>query len=232
MFKRSRSKYGDTPVPETPYQKAAQVWDERIGSATVSAKNWRLGTFASLGLVALMGCGLIWQSAQATITPYVVEVDENGGVKAIGPVNGQFQPSDAQIAHQLADFIKNVRSVSIDPIVLRDNWMEAYNFATDEAALTLNAYALENDPFAEVGQRSVKVDIKSVVRSSDDSFEIRWRESIFRKGALQGSQTYTASLAVITVAPKDAETLHRNPLGLYVHGLHWSKDLNSTGDSL
>jgi type IV secretion system protein VirB5 len=229
MFKRSRSKFGDTPVPETPYQKAAQVWDDRWGAATVSAKNWRMGAFASLGLVALMGCGLIWQSAQATITPYVVEVNEDGGVKAIGPVNGQFQPSDAQIAHQLADFIKNVRSVSIDPIVLRDNWMDAYNYATDEAAITLNSYALENDPFADVGQRSVKVDIKSVVRSSDDSFEIRWRESLFRKGSLVGAETFTASLNVITVQPKDAETLHRNPLGLYVHGLHWSKDLSSSG---
>jgi type IV secretory pathway TrbF-like protein len=32
----------------TPYQKAAQVWDERIGSARVQAKNWRLIAFGSL----------------------------------------------------------------------------------------------------------------------------------------------------------------------------------------
>jgi len=41
----------------------------------------------------------------------------------------------------------------------------------------------------------------------------------------------TASLSIITKPPTDAETLHRNPLGLYVHGLHWSKDLNATGAS-
>ena len=42
MFKRPSVHYGRTPAPETPYQKAAQVWDERIGSARVQAKNWRL----------------------------------------------------------------------------------------------------------------------------------------------------------------------------------------------
>ncbi|KAF1003178.1 MAG: hypothetical protein GAK28_04874 [Luteibacter sp.] len=38
-FKRPLVRYGDTPQPATPYHAAAQVWDERIGSARVQAKN-------------------------------------------------------------------------------------------------------------------------------------------------------------------------------------------------
>ena len=30
-FKRPQVRYADTPQPATPYQAAAQVWDERIG---------------------------------------------------------------------------------------------------------------------------------------------------------------------------------------------------------
>src|SRR3546814_3308322 len=45
-----RSRYGQTPEPVTPYQKAAQLWDERIGSARVQARNWRLMAFGSLAL--------------------------------------------------------------------------------------------------------------------------------------------------------------------------------------
>jgi type IV secretion system protein VirB5 len=71
------------------------------------------------------------------------------------------------------------------------------------------------------------VDVKSVVRSSVDSFEIRWRETSYRGGAHIGSQTFTASLSIVIQPPTDAETLHRNPLGLYVHGLNWSKDLST-----
>ncbi len=128
------------------------------------------------------------------VTPYVVEVDTNGSVRAIGPATENFIPSDAQITHQLADFISNVRSVSIDPVVLRQNWLEAYSFATDQAAITLNAYATENDPFADIGQRSVTVDVASIVRSSNDSFEIRWRETSYRGGALIGVENFTAVL--------------------------------------
>ena len=45
IFKRAVQRYGQTPQPETPYQKAGQLWDERIGSARVQARNWRLMAF-------------------------------------------------------------------------------------------------------------------------------------------------------------------------------------------
>lgn len=45
MFKRPTIRYGQTPEPATPYQRAAQAWDDRIGSARVQAKNWRLAFF-------------------------------------------------------------------------------------------------------------------------------------------------------------------------------------------
>ncbi len=44
--------YGKTPEPETPYQTAAQVWDDRIGSARVPGQDWRYMAFGSLILSA------------------------------------------------------------------------------------------------------------------------------------------------------------------------------------
>jgi len=225
MWKRSQNKYGQTPVATTPYQKAAQVWDERMGSARVQAQNWRLAALMSLGLCSVLAGGMIWMSSKSRITPYVVEVQENGAVKAVGPALGEFAVSDAQIAHQLAEFIKNTRSISIDPVIIRQNWLRAYDFATDQAAITLNSYASENDPFADVGTRSVTVDVTSIVRASGDSFDIRWRETGYQNGARVSSQNFSAVLSIIIKPPTDPQTLHKNPLGLYVHGLNWSPDL-------
>ncbi|OZA79043.1 MAG: conjugal transfer protein TrbF, partial [Caulobacter sp. 39-67-4] len=73
-FKRSSARYGATPIPETPYQRAGQAWDERLGSARVQAANWRLMALGLLGLSAALTGGLVWQSARGTITPWVVEV--------------------------------------------------------------------------------------------------------------------------------------------------------------
>ena len=57
MFKRSSIRYGRTPQPETPYQRAALVWDERIGTARVQAQSWRYAFFGALGLSAALTGG-------------------------------------------------------------------------------------------------------------------------------------------------------------------------------
>lgn len=230
MFKRPTTTYGDTPEPVTPYQKAAQVWDERIGSARVQARNWRFMAFGCLALAIGLSGGVVWQAGRSTITPYVVEIDTLGQARAVGPAIAAYEPTDAQIAYHLARFIENVRSLSIDPIVVRQNWLRAYDYATDRAANTLNDYARENDPFSRVGQRTVTVEVTSIVRSSDDSFELRWREQSFENGVLADTTRYTAVLSIVLQRPRNEEALRKNPLGIYVHALNWSRDLIS-GDN-
>lgn len=226
MFKRSANRYGDTPEPETPFQRAGQVWDERIGSARVQAKNWRLIAFGCLVLATGLASGLVWQSARSRITPYVVEVDKLGEVRSVAPAAEAYQPTDAEIAHHLARFIGDVRSLSIDPVVVRQDWLEAYDYVTDRGAKILNQFARTNDPFKAVGKRSVSVEVTSVVRASDSSFQVKWTEQTYEEGTLIRTEHWTAILTIVIQQPRDIATLRKNPLGIYVHGLDWSRELN------
>ncbi len=227
MFKRAQNKYGDTPPAETPYQRARQVWDDRIGSARVQAMNWRLMALSCLGLSAFLAAGLVWQSAQGRITPYVVEVDKFGSVQAIAPAATAYNPTDAEIAATVSRFIVDVRSLSIDPIVVRKNWLDAYDFVTDRAAETLNAFARASDPFKAVGRRSVSVEVTSVVRASDTSFQVKWTERKFENAHAAKLERWTGILTIIIRQPVSLEVLRKNPLGIYVHGLDWSRELNA-----
>jgi type IV secretion system protein TrbF len=227
LFKRSHLHYGHTESPVTPYQKAAQVWDERLGSARVQARNWRLLAFGCLGLVGGLSLQLAVLSTTSRVTPYVVEVERGGAIRAVAPAVESYEPSDAQITAELARFIEHVRGVSIDPVVVKQSWLKAYDYATDRAAQTLNDYARENDPFAKIGQRSVSVEITSVVRASPTSFQLRWREKAFENGSLAGTQSFTGVLTIVSKPPRDAATLRANPLGIYINAINWSRELES-----
>jgi len=225
MFRRTIQRYGDTPEPVTPYQKAAQAWDDRIGGARVQAKNWRLMAFGSFALSFLLAGGVIWQSLQSRVVPYVVEVNKLGGVEAVGPAIQHYQPNDAQIAYFLARFVSDVRSLSTDPVVVRNNWLEAYDYATDHGAVFLNDYAQKNDPFKSIGEQTTSVQVTSVVRVSDASFQVKWTEEHFDHDALAATEHWTAILSVVTKPPANTDVLRKNPLGLYVNGINWSRDL-------
>ena len=229
-FKRSTLRYGETPAPATPYQRAAQVWDERIGSARVQAHNWRLMALGSLGLSLVLAIILLWIGRSASTIPYIVEVDPKGGARAVGPASEVYRPRDAQIAFHLARFVDNVRSLSIDPVVVKQNWLKAYDFVTDRAAVTLNEYARDNDPFAKVGRETVGVEVTSVVRASDTSFQVRWLERVFEGGALKDTKRLTGLFSIVMTPPRTVEAVRKNPLGIYVHTFNWSQDV-SAGDS-
>ncbi len=225
MFRRPTVRYGAMPEAETPYQRAGQVWDERIGSARVQAENWRLACFGALALSFTLAGGLVWQSARGTVTPWVVQVDKLGHAEAVAPAVADYRPTDPQIAWHLAHFIEEVRSIPADPVVLRQNWLEAYNYVTDKGALALNDYARINDPFSKIGKNQVAVDVSSVIRASTDSFRVEWVERHYVDDSLAATERWSAILTIVVQTPTDADRLKKNPLGVYVHALNWSKEL-------
>ena len=225
IFKRSVQRYGQTPEPVTPYQRAGQIWDDRIGSARVQARNWRLAAFGTLGITAIMSSALVWQSVQSRVTPYVVEVDRLGEAQAVSPAEAGYRPTEPQIAWHLARFVENVRSVSLDPVLMRRNWLVAYDFVTKRGAVTLGDYARTANPFASLGEKTVSVQVTSVVRASDQSYQVKWTETAFDRGAQTVISHWTGILSVKMIPPDTADSLRKNPLGLYVDAIDWSREL-------
>ncbi|QEW20341.1 conjugal transfer protein TrbF [Marinibacterium anthonyi] len=226
LFRRSATHYGKTPQPETPYQKAAQVWDERIGSARVQARNWRYMAFGSLILAAGFAGALVWQSARGTVVPWVVQVDALGEAQAVAPASADYEPTDPQIAFHLGRFIEQVRSIPADPIIVRQNWLRAYEFTTDRGAAALNDFARANDPFTRVGRQQIAVEVSSVIRASPGSFRVAWTERHYENGQLSTTERWTAILTVVIQTPRSAERLRANPLGIYINAISWSREMS------
>ena len=229
-FRRALQRYGRTPEPETPYQRAGQLWDERIGSARAQAKNWRLMAFGGLFLTTGLSGALVWQSMQSRVVPYVVEVDALGQAQAVAPAAKDYRPTDPQIAWFLGRFITGVRARSLDPVLMRENWLSAYDFATERASLFLGEYARTSNPFADVGRKTVSVQVTSVVRASDTSFQVKWTEQQYERGSLASTSRWTAMLTVKVKPPRSADVLRKNPLGLYVDAIDWSRELETPQD--
>ena len=226
IFKRPSTHYGKSPEPETPYQKAAQAWDERIGSARVQAKNWRLAFFGALALSGGLAGGLVWQAARGHIVPWVVQVDRLGEAQAVAPAEAGYRPTDPQVAFHLARFIEQVRAIPADAIIVRQNWLRAYEWTTDRGAAALNDYARSNDPFTKVGRQQVAVEVSSVIRASNDSFRVAWTERHYENGQLSTTERWTAILTIVIQTPRDSERLRANPLGIYVNAISWSREMS------
>jgi len=192
-----------TASPEaTPYQRAGQVWDDRMGLSIAHARNWRRIALANLALAAFLGAGWWVQADRAVVRPFVVEVSDWGQTQRITALDGRYAPTEAQTGYALAQWIRDVRSKSIDPIVIRQNWLRAYDLLTPKASAFLNDWA----------------------QASERTFDLQWRETRFVNGRQAGAERWRALITVAHQPPRNEAELMRNPLGLKIEDVSWTPD--------
>ena len=132
------------------YLAARREWNERYGDYIAQANNWRLIAIAALGVAAVAVAGNVWQSSQSRVQPFVVEVDKLGDALAIQRADVAAPIPVGVIRAQLARYIQNVRTVSIDVQAERAFITEAY------AMVDKNSGAPDVSERAFRGKRSVQ----------------------------------------------------------------------------
>ena len=63
------------------------------------------------------------------------------------------------------------------------------------------------------------------MRASDTSFQVKWIETAYERGAPAGIAHWTAILTLVMAPPSSADELRKNPLGIYVDAIDWSREL-------
>ncbi|OYW82937.1 MAG: conjugal transfer protein TrbF, partial [Sphingobium sp. 32-64-5] len=93
-----------------------------------------------------MAAGVLVLALRPAAVPFVIEANETGEARLVGPATSAYAPSDAQLSWHLARFIEMIRGLPSDAIVVRQNWLRAYDWTTQGGAQVLNAMAKEDDP--------------------------------------------------------------------------------------
>jgi len=226
MFKKQTHSYSSQGAPHSPFAKAAQVWDERIGSARVQAKNWRIMAFGALALSGTLGIGLLYQSSRTRVEAFIAQVDPQGRIGGEVQLSDRgYTPTTAQVAFHVAELVRKVRSRPADPVVLKQNWEEAYRYLAGDAVTTMSEYGSHaglSDPSKQ--DTTIAVEVISVLQRSDASYQVRWRETHYDHGS-QSSVTYWTGLFTTTIKPPaTARAMFQNPLGVYVTSFTWSQE--------
>lgn len=209
---------------DTPYHRAQQEWDARMGSAVLSARSWRNIAFVCAGLSGLLAASLTMVALQKRTFVYVAQSADDGQITQVRALNGNWTPTEAQVAYHLGRFVRLVRALPTDGVVLRQNWLEAYKFLTPKAAAHLSEIARADDPFASLGLVGRTVQIRSIIARSDKSWEVRWVENATDALRPLDGEIYSGVFSVTVQPPKSQAEVADNPLGLLISDFSWSRE--------
>ena len=209
---------------ETPYLRAAQQWDHRIGDARAQARNWRLMAFSSIAIAGIFAAGFTYEASRVKIAAFYVPVSEIGRPGHVEPVGNVYTPSNAAIIYFLSDWTRTMFAKPTDPIVAREDLLKDFSVLRGTAATTMNQWASANDPMKDLGHVARTVTINAVLQRSDQSWQVDWTESTFTEGSKSNDVKYTGLFTVETVPPTNQSELLANPLGLHITAINWSRE--------
>ena len=227
-YPNNNTSYGKgTEPPANPYVHAAAVWDERIGSARVQARNWRYIAFASMFLAILATSGAMFLAVKKQVAAYVVEIDKVGMPGRISLMSEIYKPQPAQIGFFVGEVVRLVRERPLDPVVMRQQWTRAYQFLAGHAVNSMNDYAASDPGLKGLpGQGAVArtVEIGSVLQKSDGSFQVRWVETSYSSGTRRSQEEFTGLFQIKLIPPRDEADTFKNPLGVYITSFTWGRE--------
>jgi len=209
---------------ETPYLRAAQQWDYRIGDARAQARNWRLMAFSSIVIAGIFAIGFTYEATRIKVAAYYVPVDEIGRPGHVELVGNVYTPSSAAIIYFLSDWTRTMFAKPTDPIVAREDLLKDFSVLRGNAATSMNQWASANDPMKDLGHVARTVAINAVLQRSGQSWQVDWTESTFTDGSKSNDVKYTGLFTVETVPPTNQSELLANPLGLHITAINWSRE--------
>ena len=209
---------------ETPYLRAAQQWDYRIGDARAQARNWRLMAFSSIVIAGIFAIGFTYEATRIKVAAYYVPVDEIGRPGHVELVGNVYTPSNAAIIYFLSDWTRTMFAKPTDPIVAREDLLKDFSVLRGNAATSMNQWASANDPMKDIGHVARTVAINAVLQRSDQSWQVDWTESTFTDGSKSNDVKYTGLFTVEAVPPTNQSELLANPLGLHITAINWSRE--------
>jgi type IV secretion system protein VirB5 len=217
--------------PDSPhsaiYMAARREWNERYGDYISQAHTWRLIAIAALGVAAIAVAGNVWQSSQSRVQPFVVEVDKLGDALAVQRADIASPVPVGVIRAQLARYIQDVRSVSIDVQAERAFINEAFAMVdkNGSAFTFLNNYFTANDPFKRAATETVFAHVESVLPlPGSNTWRVEWSEdTVARDGRPEFTKHLEATITVSINPPTTDAAILVNPTGLFVEASPWGE---------
>jgi len=212
-----------------PYLDGRREWNERYGSYIKQASAWRLVSILTT-LVSLFAVGgVVYIGSQSKFVPYIVQVDKLGKAVATHPAIRSYPADPKVIKFGLAEFITDFRSVYTDPKIQKDYVFKAYRYLSENfpSYVAVSTFYKNNSPFERATKEKVKVEIKSVLQMSKNTWQIDWVEEVRDiRDNIKSKSRYRALATITIIPPKTEEMILKNPIGLYIKELTWSKLLN------
>ena len=161
----------------------------------------------------------------------VFEKDSLGNIQTLGLATTSFSIDNKIIAHQLDQFITDLREVPIDRMVKRRNIDVVHSMVDARIKSSIDQMIVDQYSRIKDANSSISVEVNNIKPiEGGRSWEVRWTEKINGNSA-DGKQIthWDTTVTFKRANSADPTTQMRNPAGLQITNINPTQDVNDKG---
>lgn len=173
--------------------------------------------------VVLLGALAFYLGSLPKKMPYVIELSSDG--EAYYHANTvdllrDWTPSEATQRYFISHYVMDLRGVSTDNHVNKDNASSVFSRSLDKATEAITKWYEDNNPITRAQTEYVLIpsDDVSVVLYSANVWKVTWRETTYRKSdsTITSDKQYEGLFTVSFYTPDTERRKRENPIGMYI----------------
>ena len=197
--------------------------EERQGTLRDDRERWfRVAIVMSLVATVCAGFG-IWAAVRSEYVPYIVAVDDLGRVQPVQAPKVIENWPDVAVRRELADLVSDWRSITSDPVVLRQRYRRLQYFLEENSAADrkVRQWAIETRPLTRAETDTVDVAVTSVNFVGGSTWLVEWTENRRPRATGQIDETtrWRGSFVLRKRRITDPAWLTNNPFGMIIEDI-------------
>ena len=213
-----------TRAPD-PFAHARAAWEDRHGVLATERERWFRAFLAMAAVATLTTLFGIWAAVRSEYIPYIVAVDDIGQARAVLAPREISDWPDHAVRREVADFLRDWRSVSTDTGVMRARLRRIQYYLEESSAANRKVVAWardpNTDPFARSEVATVDVEIRAVNFVGGRSWLAEWLETRRNRntGNVEKITGYQGTFVLGQRRVTDETVLINNPFGMVIEDI-------------
>lgn len=177
-------------------------------------------------MVIIMGGLAIYLGSLPKEIPWVVELTSDGEADYKADVVtslSEWSPSDATQRYFVSHYIEELRSVSTDNNINKENANSVYQRTLGKASEQISQWYTEQNPITRSKNEYVLIplDQMAVVAYNTNQWKVTWRETSYRTSdrEIYADQQIEAIITVSFYLPDTERRRRENPIGMYISNI-------------
>lgn len=196
------------------------LYEDSLREVQRKYKVWQMIGIASFAVLVISIAVCMKTATLPKTNPLVIYVSDWGEAKYMGDASKMsytgLKVPQVAVEYQMRKFVNNIYSLSTDGIIVKNNLTDCYSSVTAECAEKLTSHLKADDPRKKVGQVIRTVDVESIIKLSQKSYQIDFVVTEQeRSGKVKGRTRMRGVLEIEFLTPA-AEDMEKNPLGIYI----------------